>query len=263
MVNKAVERAQRQVESQNFEIRKNVLKYDEVMNRQREVIYEWRSDILRDGRADDLVQEWLDEVMDDVVAGSIDPAEPPARWDWEELFTQLTQLYPHEFEAESFATDSGIDTTALVSRLQEDARRFYSSREEEIGDENLRTLEQRVVLSVIDNKWREHLAEMDYLRAGIGLRAMGQKDPLVEYQREGYDMFSDLVVAVKHDTIRYLSHVQVVQQPQKPQVAPQSVTTNTPGAKKPQADASGKIGRNQACPCGSGKKYKRCHGAVA
>jgi preprotein translocase subunit SecA len=263
IVSKSIERAQTQVEAQNFEIRKNVLKYDEVMNRQREVIYEWRSDILREGRAGDLVQEWLEAVMDDVVSGTIDPAEPPARWDWDGLLTELIQLYPHEFTAESFASDAGIDTDQLVEQLQEDARRFYERREEEIGVESLRTLEQRVVLSVIDNKWREHLAEMDYLRAGIGLRAMGQKDPLVEYQREGYDMFSDLVAAVKHDTIRYLSHVQVVQQPARPQLSPQGVVTNTPGAKKPQADASGKIGRNQPCPCGSGKKYKRCHGAVA
>jgi preprotein translocase subunit SecA len=159
-----------------------------------------------------------------------------------------------------------MDVNELVGRLQENAREFYATREEEIGVDNLRNLEQRVVLSVIDNKWREHLAEMDYLRAGIGLRAMGQKDPLVEYQREGYDMFSDLVAAVKHDTIRYLSHVQVVQE-QRPQVSPQArptgVTTNLSGTKKPQADASGKIGRNEPCPCGSGKKYKRCHGAAA
>ncbi|MBT8202739.1 MAG: preprotein translocase subunit SecA [Acidimicrobiia bacterium] len=267
MVSKSIERAQTQVESQNFEIRKNVLKYDEVMNRQREVIYEWRSGILREDKAQELVHEWLDEVMEDVVAGTIDPAEPPARWDWDELLTSLTQLYPHSFTAEDFSAGSGIDMNSVIGRLQEDARSFYAGREEEIGEENLRTLEQRVVLSVIDNKWREHLAEMDYLRAGIGLRAMGQKDPLVEYQREGYDMFSDLVVAVKHDTIRYLSHVQVVQQDQRPQVSPQgrptTTITNTPGAAKPQADASGKIGRNEPCPCGSGKKYKRCHGAAA
>ena len=251
MVSKSIERAQTQVESQNFEIRKNVLKYDEVMNRQREVIYEWRSGILQEGKADELVQEWLEEVMDDTVAGAIDPTEPPARWDWDELLTQLTLLYPHEFTAEDFSAEAGMDVNELVGRLQEDAREFYASREEEIGVENLRNLEQRVVLSVIDNKWREHLAEMDYLRAGIGLRAMGQKDPLVEYQREGYDMFSDLVAAVKHDTIRYLSHVQVVQE-QRPQVSPQArptaVTTNLSGTKKPQADASGKIGRNEAVP---------------
>jgi len=266
MVSKSIERAQTQVESQNFEIRKNVLKYDEVMNRQREVIYDWRSGILRDGEAHRLVQEWLDEVMDDVVGTTLDPAEPPARWDWDEMLTQLTLLYPHGFTAEDFSVEAGVDVTDVVARLQEAGQAFYATREEEIGEENLRSLEQRVVLSVIDNKWREHLAEMDYLRAGIGLRAMGQKDPLVEYQREGYDMFSDLVAAVKHDTIRYLSHVQVVEQ-QRPQVSPQAtpaaVTTNLGGGKKPQADASGKIGRNEACPCGSGKKYKRCHGAVA
>ncbi|MBT8247504.1 MAG: preprotein translocase subunit SecA [Acidimicrobiia bacterium] len=266
MVSKSIERAQTQVESQNFEIRKNVLKYDEVMNRQREVIYEWRSDILQEGKADELVQEWLDAVMDDTVAATIDPTEPPARWDWDELLTQLTLLYPHEFTVEDFTAEAGMDVDELAGRLQENAREFYRGREEEIGADNLRTLEQRVVLSVIDNKWREHLAEMDYLRAGIGLRAMGQKDPLVEYQREGYDMFTDLVAAVKHDTIRYLSHVQVVQE-SRPQVSPQAtptaVTTNLSGTKKPQADASGKIGRNEPCPCGSGKKYKRCHGAVA
>ncbi|NNL98563.1 MAG: preprotein translocase subunit SecA [Acidimicrobiia bacterium] len=266
MVSKSIERAQTQVESQNFEIRKNVLKYDEVMNRQREVIYEWRSDILQEGKADELVQEWLDAVMDDTVAATIDPTEPPARWDWDELLTQLTLLYPHEFAVEDFTAEAGMDVDELAGRLQENAREFYRGREEEIGADNLRTLEQRVVLSVIDNKWREHLAEMDYLRAGIGLRAMGQKDPLVEYQREGYDMFTDLVAAVKHDTIRYLSHVQVVQE-SRPQVSPQAtptaVTTNLSGTKKPQADASGKIGRNEPCPCGSGKKYKRCHGAVA
>ncbi len=265
MVSKSIERAQTQVEAQNFEIRKNVLKYDEVMNRQREVVYKWRSGILRDGKADELVAEWLDEVMEDVVGNTIDPSEPPARWDWDELLTQLTQIYPHEFSAEDFASESGTDINDLVGRLQEDGRAFYAGREEEIGVENLRNLEQRVVLSVIDNKWREHLAEMDYLRAGIGLRAMGQKDPLVEYQREGFDMFSELVASVKHDTIRYLSHVQVVQEtaPAAPRSGPTAVTTNLSGTKKPQADASGKIGRNEACPCGSGKKYKRCHGAVA
>ncbi|MDH3606685.1 MAG: preprotein translocase subunit SecA [Acidimicrobiia bacterium] len=265
MVSKAIERAQTQVESQNFEIRKNVLKYDEVMNRQREVIYEWRSGILAEGKANELVREWVDAVMDDVVARSVDPAEPPDRWDWDELLIQLTQLYPHEFTTESLKTDGGTDVNQLVERLQEDGQKFYAHREEEVGTENLRALEQRVVLSVIDNKWREHLAEMDYLRAGIGLRAMGQKDPLVEYQREGYDMFSDLVVAVKHDTVRYLNHVEVVQEA-RPRVAPQTTptaVTNLGGSKRPQADASGKIGRNEACPCGSGKKYKRCHGAVA
>ncbi len=256
MVTKAIERAQSQVEAQNFEIRKNVLKYDEVMNRQREVIYDWRSGILREGRAKDLVFEWIDEVADEVVGGSIDPSEPPARWDWDDLFSQLTQLYPHSLTADAFELDGGLTVGDVVARIQDDARSQYEKRDEEIGAEALRDLEQRVLLSVIDNKWREHLAEMDYLRAGIGLRAMGQKDPLVEYQREGFDMFAELVAAVKHDTLRYLYHVQVTHDHAAPS-APTVVSSQGPMGKKPQADSSGKVGRNEQCPCGSGKKYKR------
>ncbi len=264
MVTKAIERAQTQVEAQNFEIRKNVLKYDEVMNRQREVIYDWRSGILREGKANQLVVEWIDEVVDEIVGGAIDPAEPPARWEWDDLFSQLIQLYPHSLTEDDFDSDGGMTVTDVVERIQEDARSYYQKRDDEVGAENLRELEQRVLLSVIDNKWREHLAEMDYLRAGIGLRAMGQKDPLVEYQREGYDMFADLVDAVKHDTLRYLYHVQVTQtQRQAASEAPKVVSAQGPMGKRPQADSSGKVGRNEQCPCGSGKKYKRCHGAVA
>jgi preprotein translocase subunit SecA len=261
MVTKAIERAQNQVEAQNFEIRKNVLKYDEVMNRQREVIYEWRSDILQRERAPELVDEWIDEVVPDVVGGSLHPAEP-ASWDWEDLEIQLNQLMPHELDVEALKADKGFDS--IVGRVREEAHRVYAGRDQEIGADTLRLLEQRVLLSVIDNKWREHLAEMDYLRAGIGLRAMGQKDPLVEYQREGYDMFSDLVASVKYDTLRYLYHVQVqTEQQRRPQTRglPTVTTANATG-KKPQADASGKIGRNAPCPCGSGKKYKKCHGAA-
>ncbi len=262
MVTKAIERAQTQVEAQNFEIRKNVLKYDEVMNRQREVIYDWRSGILREGKARELVVEWIDEVVDEIVGGAIDPAEPPARWEWDDLFSQLIQLYPHSLTEDDFDSDGGMTVTDVVERIQEDARRYYEKRDDEVGAGNLRELEQRVLLSVIDNKWREHLAEMDYLRAGIGLRAMGQKDPLVEYQREGYDMFADLVAAVKHDTLRYLYHVQVTQR-QAASQAPKVDSAQGPMGKRPQADSSGKVGRNEQCPCGSGNKYKRCHGAVA
>ena len=130
----------------------------------------------------------------------------------------------------------------------------------------LRSLEQRVVLQVIDNKWREHLAEMDYLRSGIGLRAMGQKDPLVEYQREGFDMFSGMVESVKQDAVRYLFHVEVAQEPVRPQVKPVGRFQTNKGGQAPvnktPAKADDKVGRNEACPCGSGKKYKRCHGAA-
>jgi preprotein translocase subunit SecA len=129
-----------------------------------------------------------------------------------------------------------------------------------LGKDLLKEVERSVTLSVIDNKWREHLSEMDYLRTGIGLRAMGQRDPLAEYQREGYDMFSDLVDSIKRDAVRYLFHVEVAQ----PDTQPQRVDPGQSGAPAPKTPASAgdKVGRNDPCPCGSGKKYKRCHGAA-
>ena len=139
----------------------------------------------------------------------------------------------------------------------------YNQREEELGSEALRQIEKTVVLAVIDTKWREHLAEMDYLRAGIGLRAMGQRDPLVEYQREGYDMFADMVDAVKRDTARYMFHVQVAQQAeqarQEQRIHQQEAAAA--GGRSTRQAVSTKVGRNELCSCGSGKKYKHCHGA--
>jgi preprotein translocase subunit SecA len=146
----------------------------------------------------------------------------------------------------------------VVDYVVEEALDAYARREEDLGSEVLRQVERSVMLSVIDNKWREHLSDMDYLRAGIGLRAMGQRDPLSEYQREAYDMFTELVETVKRDAVRYLFRVELA----KPKTEPQRVAANptSSGPKKPAV--SDKIGRNDACPCGSGKKYKRCHGAA-
>jgi preprotein translocase subunit SecA len=263
MVSKAIERSQTQVESQNFELRKNVLKYDEVMNRQREVIYSWRSAILRGEKGDDLVREWIDEVVAGTVEGVATEELSPSKWDWEELNRQLNVVYPSEIDGSVLDRRQGLELADLVELAQQEAHEVFDGREEEFGKDAMREIERRVVLSVIDNKWREHLAEMDYLRSGIGLRAMGQRDPLVEYQREGYDMFSDLVDSVKADTVRYLFHVQIAEpeEQQRPKVTVASAAaTASQGASKRQA-VSTKVGRNDPCPCGSGKKYKRCHGA--
>ena len=251
MVTKAIERAQRTVEAQNFEIRKNVLKYDEVMNRQREVIYKWREDILnRSG--DTLVEEWIDGVIGDTVADVLNAELDSAEWDWELLNKELSQFYPSGLSPDDFAH---AEVGEIAEAAIEAAHGAYRQREEQFGAEVMREVERQVMLSVIDNKWREHLSEMDYLRAGIGLRAMGQRDPLVEYQREAYAMFSDLVEAVKVDAIRYMFHVQIAQPPPV-QPAPQPV-----GPAR-QVSKGGGVGRNDPCPCGSGKKYKRCHGAA-
>ncbi len=255
MVSKAIERAQRQVESQNFEIRKNVLKYDEVMNRQREVIYTWRRSILEGTAGDDLIGEWIESVVSDVVDSEISPEVPRSQWDWEALSRELTVVYPTRVEETQ--PEGGID--AVTDFVVEEALDAYAQREEDLGAEVLRQVERSVMLSVIDNKWREHLSEMDYLRAGIGLRAMGQRDPLSEYQREAYDMFTDMVESVKRDTVRYLFHVELAQ----PKSEPQRVEANPTGGKSTKQAVSDKVGRNDPCPCGSGKKYKRCHGIAA
>jgi preprotein translocase subunit SecA len=261
MVTNSIERAQRQVESQNFEIRKNVLKYDEVMNRQREVVYEWRSTVLQGRDTEGLVREWIDEVVAEQVESAISDDLDPGDWNWDELARGIDLLYPSRLGRVDLA--AGDPTVAeAVEAYQQEAQEAYSERAEELGVGLLRSLERTVVLSIVDAKWREHLAEMDYLRSGIGLRAMGQKDPLVEYQREAYDMFADMVGSIKQDSVRYLFRAQIVERPaeEQPRVRLQSAGGQGPSLRR-QASAEGKVGRNDPCPCGSGKKYKKCHGA--
>jgi len=262
MVSKSVERAQNTVEEQNFEIRKNVLKYDEVMNRQREIIYTWRELILRGEDSGTLAREWINDSVAEAAEFSIDSGLAPIAWDTEEIRKELTVLFPTTMTDDAIRSAGTVESVA--QQAQEEAHTLYDIREEEFGAKMLRAVERRVMLSVIDNKWREHLAEMGYLRGGIGLRAMGQKDPLVEYQREAFDAFNELVNSAKHDAVRYLFHVQVQEQQAVP-VAPRVQVTETSGggqAKPVQAKAVAKIGRNEPCHCGSGKKYKKCHGAI-
>ena len=260
MVTKSIERAQNQVEAQNFEIRKNVLKYDEVMNTQREIIYKWRDTVLRGEDTQGLVADWRDDVVEDQVelmTHGLDPVD----WDWDEFESRMAALYPTKLNRSSFANPDDLQPAEVVEQYRAEAAEVYAGREDELGADVMRQLERTVVLSIIDNKWREHLAEMDYLRAGIGLRAMGQRDPLVEYQREGFDLFTDVVDTTKHDALRYMYHVDVVRQEQQPQ-RPKVIQTNSPESKggRTVRNKGGKIGRNDACPCGSGKKYKHCHG---
>ncbi|MDJ0954510.1 MAG: preprotein translocase subunit SecA [Acidimicrobiia bacterium] len=257
MVSKAIERAQNQVEAQNFEIRKNVLKYDEVMNTQRKIIYEWRNQILVGDETHELIVDWRNEVIESHVRSMTDGIDPD-EWDWESFTEQLTTVYPQSIGKSTFAHPEDLDPEEVVEAYLDNAAETYKAREEELTSEVLHRLERTVTLSIIDNKWREHLAEMDYLRSGIGLRAMAQKDPLVEYQREGYDLFSLLVDSVKEDTLRYMYHVKVERQ-QAPQ-RPTSIQTSGSSAKRRTVRVKDKIGRNEPCPCGSGKKYKQCHG---
>src|SRR5690606_2443621 len=254
------------VESQNFEIRKNVLKYDEVMNRQREVVYDWRRSILEGTIDQDFVQDWIEYAVSETVAEVIGDGDN-RDWDWDDLQKELSKLYPTELGPESF--DRQPTAAELADAAVEEALSLYEQREKEFGSDVLRQVEKAVLLSVIDNKWRDHLADMDYLRAGIGLRAMGQRDPLAEYQREAYDMFQGMVDAVKRDAVRYLFHVQPAQQAD-PVTATTTTSSGPPKAAVPasvpqrrEPVTTEKIGRNDPCPCARGKKDKKCHGAVA
>ena len=213
MVTNAIRSAQTQVEAQNFEIRKDVLKYDDVLNNQRLVIYGERRRVLEGESIADQVRTFIR----DTVAGYVRSATAdgyPEDWDLEKLWTALGQLYPvsltiEDVERESGAGRDGLSSEFLVEVMVADAEAAYDRREEELGEEVTRELERRVILSVLDRKWREHLYEMDYLRDGIGLRAMAQRDPLVEYQREGYDLFVAMMDAIKEETVGYLFHVEV------------------------------------------------------
>jgi preprotein translocase subunit SecA len=212
MVTRAIASAQSQVEQQNFEIRKNVLKYDEVLNRQREVIYGERRRVLEGEDLREQVQHFMDDTIDDYVAA--ETAEGFAEdWDLDRLFNAFGQLYPIKVtvdELEEAAGDrAGITAEFISETVKQDIHEQYEAREEQLGEEIMRELERRVVLSVLDRKWREHLYEMDYLQEGIGLRAMAQRDPLVEYQREGFDMFGAMMDGIKEESVGYLFNLEV------------------------------------------------------
>jgi preprotein translocase subunit SecA len=212
MVTRAIASAQSQVEARNFEIRKNVLKYDDVLNRQREVIYSERRKVLEGADLHEQVRHFIGDVVKAYVAAETGEGYPDD-WDLDKLWTALRTLYPVGITVEEVLEEAGgkpsITQTMLERELSADAQVAYDTREETIGDEPMRELERRVVLSVLDRKWREHLYEMDYLQEGIGLRAMAQRDPLVEYQREGYLLFQSMLDAIKEESVGYLFNLEV------------------------------------------------------
>ncbi|MEV8096798.1 preprotein translocase subunit SecA [Kitasatospora sp. NPDC085879] len=243
MVTRAIASAQTQVEQQNFEIRKNVLKYDEVLNRQREVIYGERRRVLE---GEDL-QEQVGHFMDDTVEAYVTAATGEGfedDWDLEKLWTALKQLYPVGVELDDLEEEAGgtagLTPEFLTQTIQEDIQASYGRREDQLGEQIMRELERRVVLSVLDRRWREHLYEMDYLQEGIALRAYAQRDPLVEYQREGYDMFAAMMEGIKEESVGYLFNleVQVEQQVEEVPVAEDAVVLEKNDA-RPEIKAKG------------------------
>ncbi|KOA54994.1 preprotein translocase subunit SecA [Bifidobacterium animalis subsp. animalis ATCC 27672] len=211
-VSKGVRNAQKAVESRNFEIRKNVLKYDDVMNKQRTVIYSERQAVLKGEDIHEDIEAFISDTLTSYVQGAKNGSDKPADWDWNGLFKAVNDLYPTKVTmdeakeaAEGLKGDKAVD--AVVKLFVDDADAQYEAFETKLGADGLRTLERRVVLAVLDRKWREHLYEMDYLKDGIGLRGMGQRDPLVEYQREGYQMYNQMIEAIKEETVQLLFHI--------------------------------------------------------
>ena len=271
MVSNAIKSAQTQVEAQNFEIRKNVLKYDDVMNRQRGVIYGERRLVLEGEDISTQVAQFLADTIQAYV--DAETAEGFAEdWDLERLWTALRLVYPVSLTVDGLISEvgsvGGLDAEFLAARIIEDAEAAYVKRESELGSEVMRELERKVLLSVLDRKWREHLYEMDYLQEGIGLRAMAQRDPLVEYQREGYELFAAMMDAIKEELASLVFNVEVNVEDGKKVSAPaiEAKPALVSALSYTAADESGvvtknEVTRNAPCPCGSGKKYKRCHGA--
>ena len=271
MVSNAIRSAQTQVEAQNFEIRKNVLKYDDVMNRQREVIYGERRLVLEGKDLKDQVIEF----MQDTLAAYVDAATADGYaedWDLETLWTHLKVIYPISFTPADLDAELGgrvgLDVELLKHRVLEDLAKAYADRESALSSEVTRELERKVLLSVLDRKWREHLYEMDYLQEGIGLRAMAQRDPLVEYQREGYELFAAMMDAIKEEIAGFLFNVEVTVESSEVQAKGIEAKPVSPiGLQYSASDENGNVtkndvSRNAPCPCGSGKKYKRCHGGA-
>ena len=303
ILSKQIENAQKKVEEQNFVTRKNVLKYDDVMNTQRHVIYEQRGRVLAGDDLQDEIRDWIDATVADIVEEHT-AHEFAEEWDIEGLFREMADLYDTEITPEELDIRR-MPREEIIEEFQEDAQDAYSVKEEEIGEELLRQVERYLTLQTVDSRWREHLDSMDYLREGIHLRAMAQKDPLAEYRAEGHGLFEELSKTIRAEVVRHLFHVEVEEQVaeelapddevveyeyEHEQVAGSEAIAAAGGAAVASAGAGAggastatglggggsstataprheqrvdveKVGRNDPCPCGSGKKYKRCHGA--
>ena len=276
MVTNAIRNAQTQVEQQNFEIRKNVLKYDEVLNKQRQVIYEERRQVLEGEDLSPQIKEFIEETIRAYVLAATSEGYPE-QWDLDQLFNALRNLYPVAVSIEALKQQNGgsIDQEILLEAFIKDVNQAYETREALLTPKVMRELERQVVLSVLDRKWREHLYEMDYLQEGIGLRAMGQRDPLVEYQKEGFDLFVAMMDAIKEQVVGFVFNAQVQVQENQQDIEAKGFTKvekqnlsysaptldNTENVKTVTQEKVAEVGRNEPCPCGSGKKFKRCHGA--
>ncbi|KYH29362.1 MULTISPECIES: preprotein translocase subunit SecA [Clostridium] len=262
MVSSAIENAQKKVEGNNFDIRKNVLQYDDVMNQQREVIYKQRAQVLEGESLKEDIQEMIKSVIFSAVDSHMTGLDENLEDDIAKLIAYLEDIYLPKGKV-TVDELKVMSDDEIKEKLLSIAQQMYDEKEEAIGSEQMREIERVILLRVVDTKWMDHIDNMDHLRQGMGLRAYRQQDPVQAYQFEGSEMFDEMINSIKVDTVKYLFHVQVEKAPERERVAKET-STNMSGddslKKKPVKRAEEKIGRNDPCPCGSGKKYKNCCG---
>ncbi len=272
LVTKAIENAQRRVEAHNFEIRKHLLEYDNVMNKQREVIYAQRREVLAGENLKDSISEMVEDQVEGLVDLYTDEKGLPEDWDWKGLQDAIYQQFSFRWTPPALNED-GLNRARMKERIIEEVKRVYERKEREFGEELIRYLEKVLMLQSIDHHWKDHLLAIDQLKEGIGLRGYGQKDPLIEYQKEAYQMFLDMLERIKRDTIQKLFAIQIAKQEEAkevklerkqafflsrgPEPSPRGGEMEE-GRGMPVRREGRKIGRNDPCPCGSGKKYKKC-----
>ena len=261
MLNKAIERAQMKIENNNYGIRKNLLEYDIINNQQREIIYAERRKVLDGESMRDTIYGMIDEVIEKYVGRTIGDDQIPEEWDLAELNMNLLPIIPFEPITFDPERDKNLNKAGLLQNLKEEALRIYESKEAEFPEpEQIREIERVILLKVTDQHWMNHIDDMDQLRQGIGLQAYGQRDPVTEYRFQGYDMFEEMTESIREETVKALMHVRIEQKVEREQVAKETGTNKDDSANAPVQRKTEKVGRNDPCPCGSGKKYKNCCG---
>lgn len=289
MVTNAIEKAQRKVEGRNFDIRKQLLEYDDVANDQRKVVYRQRDELLNSENVSSSIESMREDVVGDMISTFIPPQSLEEQWDIKGLEQKLVADLGMQLEVQKWLDeDDKLDEEALRERLLTEVVNSYKAKEEQAGEEVLRNFEKHILLRVLDDKWKEHLATMDHLRQGIHLRGYAQKNPKQEYKREAFELFQQMLEDIKSDTIRILSHVQVQQDDRTEELEEQrrqemrrrmefqhAQAAQLDGSEESEADEAAmqqaepfvregrKVGRNEPCPCGSGKKFKQCHGKLS
>jgi preprotein translocase subunit SecA len=268
LITRAIENAQSKVEGHNFEIRKQLLEYDDVMNQQREVIYQQRRETLTGENLRPSIETIIGEMAHDMAMDIANSQQHPEEWDWSRLNEAVLKQFNFRIDSPDADTLDGLTAEGLAQYIEDAALRTYQEREDDIGADNMRSLERHIMLMTVDSLWKDHLLSMDHLKEGIGLRGYAQQNPLIVYKKEGFEMFQDMIARIKEETVGILYRVQLAEsepveqlrQSQEQKMVFSSGGDGPPPKKKPVRNPQKKIGRNAPCPCGSGKKYKQCCG---